>query len=538
MRKYLYIYAKEYEYQTKWNKVYIADEGSYKKGDYIFVAYEGKDEPMIVMEDVLCEEDQVPYPVEKMEKVKRASTRKEYLEYNKKSISRYILSNLDGNEQLPKDFSLNCFVKNNYKSLKFVDGALDGITYLFTNYEEKTNVTKMICKLLMEKKDPEKLVKKFDRKLKKEYVCTSLNSFDTFLENNGKNIGPGYLFKLANKMVFDAKNTETVKLGLCILSHFDLYEMDKDFDMVLLDELNKMAICEEFSYYVSLYIYPRYKNTNELRFNAVKKVNGWGRVFLIDKIKFDTQDKKEWLFEEGYKNYVDNGYTATYILSLLDIKEIINRSKNNQEDFVNISYILNDSMSSVVTTIDELSNYAEIFDEYLSLKDVYFDDLLFYNTVKNIYEFKKEKHKKALEILESEECYNFLKDKMKVGDRGYCLNIIRSLKDYKYKEIVLDIFRENPVKNWLYLRFLLENDETKEEAIKILSEDIDLDGKTSEKDYVEFLNCLKGYPLLALVYIKKAFELDNSFIAKEAKLLLKDWKKQGVKLPKELKNYL
>lgn len=412
------------------------------------------------------------------------------------------------------------------------------MTYLFTNCVEDTKVTKMICKLLMEKKDPEKLVKKFDRKLKKEYVCTNLNSFDIFLENNGKNLGPVYLFKLANKMVFDSENAETVKLGLCIMSHFDLYEMDKNVDMVLLDEFNKMAICEEFSYYISLYIYPRYKNTNELRFDAAKKVNGWGRIFLIDKIKFDTQDKKEWLFKEGYKNYVDYGYTATYILSLLDVKEIINRSRNNKEDFENISNILNESIGSVGQTIDELSNYTEIFDEYLSLKDVYFNDLLFYNTVKNIYEFKKEKHEKALEILKSEECYNFLKNKMKAGASGYCLDIIRSLKDYKYKEVVLDIFRENPVKNWFYLRFLIEDDETKEETIRILGEDIELDGKTSEKDYVQFLNCLREYPLLALTYIKKAFELDNGFIEGETKLLLKDWKKQGIKIPKELKKYL
>ena len=247
LKEYLCIFVKEYEYQDSWNDIYLADENIFNKGDYVLINQDGENMPVIVMEALWLTEDEIKRPIEDMKKIKRVSSREEYLEYNKSSIQRYILANLNEQLKLPKDFSLNDF-KYNEHNIKFADCAIDGITFFHTEAKEDIDVTKKICKLLKkQEKNLGKAVKIFDKKLKKDYICTSLNSIDRYIQENRTNLDPGYFLKLGLKMICEATNPETVKLGLCLVSNFDLENIDKESDMFLLDTFNKMAICEEFS---------------------------------------------------------------------------------------------------------------------------------------------------------------------------------------------------------------------------------------------------------------------------------------------------
>ena len=61
---------------------------------------------------------------------------------------------------------------------------------------------------------------------------------------------------------------------------------------------------------------------------------------------------------------------------------------------------------------------------------------------------------------------------------------------------------------------------------------------TNKNECINFLNQLVEHPLVGLPYIHKIFDIKDNDVIDSAKWLLRRWKNQGIKLPKDLKKYL
>ncbi len=536
MKKYLYIHVKLYDFENNWDFRYLSDEDIYNVGDYVWVNLDGEELPMIVTDKVWYDEDEVPWPLNKMKKIIRKSSREEYLKNNEWCILNYILSRLDKNSNLPDDFSLDKFRKG---KLKFVDGAMDGICAFHSEFEGDEELTKKIFDIIRKHdEDYIKVVKEFDKLLQDRIIRSNLNDISQYEFEHFEELSPKYLFTLACTMIYKSKNPETIKLATALLYSFRFEEIDKDLYHIF----NKLALCEEFTECVSTYIFPHYKDCEKLRFKTAKKVRGWGRIFLIYSMAFSNKEEKKWLLKEGYMNNIDDGYTAVHILPILDTKNII--LSGNKEDFYNISEIINVAiLNGPGPLIDYLDNYKEIFDTYLSVKDSHKGDYNYYATVKNMYYFEEGKYKEALDILDSKDCYNTIKNTILKGTRAQAFNVIdicNSSKKYDYSSVVLERFNKDIIENGFCLCYLLNNEKFKDKIIDRLNKGSDLvDGyEVNNMSYMDFLRELKNHPLVGLPYVEAALKWPDKDVKEQAIWLINYWNEDGAKIPKDLKKYI
>lgn len=538
MKKYLYVHVKMYDFERTWDYRYLSDEDIYKKGDYVWVQVEDVEIPAIVTKSIWYDEDKVPWPLDKMKSIIRRSSREEYLKHNEWSILNYVLSRLDKNSKLPSDFTLNIF-KND--EVPFVDGALDGIFLFHTDGEEDTNFTKIICELISNKKDDFfEAVEIFDKTIVGNHIRPSLDSINEYVRKHSEELTSAYIYWLAHTMIYRSKNPEVVKLGIVLISNYDIAKIDKELYHVF----NKLVLCNEFSDLIGICIYPNYKNTNKLRFEAAKNVTGWGRIFLILQIDFDTLEKKEWLLNEGYENDIAYGYTATYVLTKLDTLKILKDKNITKKTFENISWIISESIfPGPGVSIDRIDNYKDIFDAYLDLRDKFSNEWQFYSTAKNMYAFENETYNKALKVLDTEECHKIVVDKMNNGSKNEAYNVVdicKLSKKYDYKDIVLNRFNKDPFDNSFCIDYLMLNEKTKKDMIERLNSGSDLvEGLTiDDEQYKDFLYELEYYPLVGLPYVYEAFKIGSEVIEGQAQWLINRWNEQKVEIPKDLEKYI
>ena len=321
MKKYLYVHVKLYEFEKTWSFRYLSDEDIYKKGDYVWVQVEDVELPVIVTKSVWYDENEVPWPLDKMKSIIRRSSREEYLKHNEWSILNYILSRLDKNSKLPDDFSLN-----KYRSLEnnFVDGALDGISLFHTDFEEDTDLTKKICDLINNKEeDLIKAVEIFDKSIGDNIIRPSLYSINEYVDNNINELTYEFIYGLAHTMIYRSKNPEVVKLGIFLISNFKISNIDKELYYVF----NKMVLCNEFSDLIGGCIFPLYKNTNKLldamatsMANTVK----WGITSSIFN-NITSQIQKAW------------SYSKSLDTSLNSIRIVTGKSADEMERYARVA---------------------------------------------------------------------------------------------------------------------------------------------------------------------------------------------------------
>ena len=538
MKKYLYVHVKLYEFEKTWSFRYLSDEDIYKKGDYVWVQVEDVELPVIVTKSVWYDENEVPWPLDKMKSIIRRSSREEYLKHNEWSILNYILSRLDKNSKLPDDFSLN-----KYRSLEnnFVDGALDGISLFHTDFEEDTDLTKKICDLINNKEeDLIKAVEIFDKSIGDNIIRPSLYSINEYVDNNINELTYEFIYGLAHTMIYRSKNPEVVKLGIFLISNFKISNIDKELYYVF----NKMVLCNEFSDLIGGCIFPLYKNTNKLLFDAAKKVTGWGRIFLLYRVDFDTDEKKEWLLREGYNNDIHIGYTATYVLTKIDTVKLLKDKNISLINFENISWLINESIfPGPGVEIDRIDNYKEIFEAYLDLFDKFNDNYLFFATVKNIYAHEGKEYDRALNILETDKCYEIVKEKMYKGKRSEALNLIdicNITKKHDYTDVVLDRFNSNIMENAFCLDYLLNNDKTKDSILERLNSGSDIidSVEINKRLLYQLLLELEDHPLVGLPYIYKALESGDEELEGQIEWVINRWFEEGTKIPKDLQKYI
>ena len=118
-------------------------------------------------------------------------------------------------------------------------------------------------------------------------------------------LAPEACYRVAYRLATEGRYREPVKLGIALLGLFDagLHR----------DELLVLGRHEEFTLFAAVAL-----SSTEDRARAeadlwwlARRVEGWGRVHLVDRLAGATDPGlREWLLREGFRNDVDDSYTA------------------------------------------------------------------------------------------------------------------------------------------------------------------------------------------------------------------------------------
>ena len=416
------------------------------------------------------------------------------------SIYKDLISNIDDNGFLSYKFDINKYNTNKINT-SYSPGGADAF-YVFSNkFDSSYKEDNTIIDLLEDFKNDYD-IKKFYTDLvnyiedKDDYLLLyNIDYINEYFSKNRDSIKPEMIYKLSKYIINETDNTEALKLGIYLISQFDLGRIDKK---MILD----LALCDEFTFYSLFYGIIKFDDSNELIFNLLKKVFGIGRLFLIDQLKVDSNEKREYLVLNSNIESISNIGVGRIIGTKINIQNYI-LEKVVGDIYIGLSNIIN---SLVFSEYKLFEKYEELFNNYIDRFIEYSNYSISYFVITNIYNYIDDNHikNKIYNLVSSKKFKNIMIDNIKnsndinmLYEITYLLCNIDSfgLEKYIYKR-----FRENCYKYSFMIDLLIEKDKYREDSLKIMYDNfIFLDGDISNEINEYSIESLKNKYIISVM---------------------------------------
>lgn len=465
------------------------------------------------------------------------------------SIYEYINKSIKANGMLKDDFNLDKYTDCQPNKMKFALGALDGISYFHSKNEvdkEQLEFLKKILKLLQEDSTAlnGNLINEYYKNNDKR-VLSTIDSLLSWIIENAKEIDNKLLFELAIYLMMCSINTEAVKIGIAIIGLIDLSDKDE-----LVKVIEKLALCDEFTLYANIAL-SNLHNINDIRFMLVKKVKGWGKIYLVNSLKNENESINEWLITNGCDNEIGLGYLAYEVAEKIDLLKVLKRADLSDEEFKGICSIMEGLISEEpFKGISCYENYIEIYEGFLEQFEKHIDNIDYYNIpiMISMYLFNKEEKskedievaEKIVDLLDGEKVYNTLKKEIVEGNR--LKQVIDILKYNSKIELIDEIFKkfkENPFERYYCLEYLLQKEEYLDKSIDILQSSINLQEHYSDPETImgladEYSNnlvfiiqILRDYPFKGTEFIVAGLKSKTMQPRNASLNTIKEWKNRA-----------
>ncbi|MGN0536699.1 MAG: hypothetical protein ACI4M3_01825, partial [Acutalibacteraceae bacterium] len=289
-------------------------------------------------------------------------------------VLNYIRDCMDEDGTLPLNFSLpkSDIISSKDESdpqkkpVYFADGALDGIRLFHTQpeYIEVDEELKGFIQMANEGR-----VRSAASKIEKYFrrtgirMLTLIDNLQKYISDNSENLSVENIYNLAIELTVKAKHKETVKCGLGMLELFSY------FNDALKEAIMDLALSDEFTFYC-LFVMANWEDSNDCIFKIAQKVHGWGRIHAVHHLKPTSDEIKEWLATEGYKNIVLEDYSVRECFVKSGMPEKL-KAGLTQEELTPVGEFLEKLLvQGPVGDIYELENAEEIIADYLHNAEV------------------------------------------------------------------------------------------------------------------------------------------------------------------------
>ena len=434
---------------------YLSDE-DIKIGSYVRIPF-GKWDTVLkgeVRSINIYEEDKVPYPLDKMKKIIETIDEEtydidDYEVYNQTTIYDYIYNHLNKEGYLDRDFSLP--KSDDENRMMFADGALDGISiYHMPNVTLDDDTRAQLAKALREAANgnPSEANDIFLDVKEHHNAVDFVLGLQDYIMDHMDSLDPNELWHYAFYLMLNETDRELVKIGLSIL------ELFREPEEKIKRAFRTLGLSDEFTLFV-IFNMKHWENANEEIFNLAKHVYGWGRVHAVRLIEPSTQEIKDWLLREGYRNEVMDGYTALTCFEGSDAALRLD-SKLSDEDYRHIGdLIVNMLDDEPIPGISSLEDPADILYKYFKQSEGRVLDIDDYTT---IYFIGGYAHYEDLEVLEayadrlmrSDECKQCVEEALK---RGHGMEVADYL-ELPYKDTILKAM-DDDFENGFYIAHYL-----------------------------------------------------------------------------------
>lgn len=289
-------------------------------------------------------------------------------------VLNYIRDCIDEEGTLPPDFSLpkaDSVSKTDEgdapkEKVYFADGALDGI-HLYHMKPEYTEVDEELKGFIQMANDGRvrSAAAKIERYFRRTGIrmLSLIDNLQKYISENCETLNVDAMYNLAIELTTKGKHKETVKCGLGML------ELFTNFNDALKDVIMDLALSDEFTFYC-LFVIDNWENSNDYVFKIAQKVYGWGRIHAVYRLKPTSDEVKEWLKTEGYKNNVHEGYSVRGCFVKSGMPEKL-KAGLTQEELTPVGEFLEMLLEKgPVGDIYELENAEEIIADYLHNAEV------------------------------------------------------------------------------------------------------------------------------------------------------------------------
>ena len=220
------------------------------------------------------------------------------------SLYQYIAASMtDG--QLPNEFSLP--QHSNENELKWMDGALDGVSIFHMGYSDIKEETKALMEKAINaasETDTDKADELFFQLGQKARAIAVIDELQSYIIKNKEILSANGLYHYAVHVILDSADKESVKFGLSLLELFHIDDNEKLKAVVRI-----LGLSDEFSIF-AIFVMLQWNEGNKEIFELAKKIHGWGRIHAIERLEPTTEEIKQWLLREGVHNEIMAAYSA------------------------------------------------------------------------------------------------------------------------------------------------------------------------------------------------------------------------------------
>jgi hypothetical protein len=233
-----------------------------------------------------------------------------------------------------------------------------------------------------------------------------------------------HLHAYSHWLVKEASDRGPVKLGISLLG---IIHHPPNLPIIKL-----IGKHNEFTLFSAVAITNQLEDPTKDLWDLAQSVDGWGKIHLVERLtKYGnlSEDIKEWLIREGYKNYIMNEYLAKICAEAGNLVEVIQKPELDEELLISISEIIEALISGgPADDIRDYSDGPQVLDEYAQLMQKYAKSLQHLISLNMIFTFvsnDKEDWKKLEKFGWTEQ----LREKIKK-------NISPLLQQHRWREII------------------------------------------------------------------------------------------------------
>ena len=427
------------------------------------------------------------------------------------SIYKDLINNIDDNGFLSHKFDITKYY--NKVNASYNVGGADAF-YIFNNkfdniYKDDNTIVDIINKFKKDydvKKTYKKLIE-FLESNDEFLIIYNIDYINEFFIKNKKDIEPEHIYKLSQYIIKETNNIELLKLGIYFLCQFDLGKID---EKIVLD----LALCDEFTFYCLFYGIIKFKNSNELIFNLVKRVYGIGRLFLIDQLRIDNNEKREYLVLNCNLDTLSSIGISKVIGTKINLNSYV-LEKVNGDIYIGLSNIIN---SIVFDDYTKYNNYEELFNNYLDRFYEYSNYGVSYFVLTNMYNYINDSHikDKVYSLVSSRKFKNTMIDYI---DENSDINLLYeityllcNIESFGLEKNIYKVFITDSYK-YIFMMDLLIDSKYRDESLSVLFENFKFDdGEITNSINENSIISLKNKYVLNL--IDKYPYCNNDFIIK------------------------
>ncbi|OIQ22075.1 MAG: hypothetical protein BM557_01475 [Flavobacterium sp. MedPE-SWcel] len=254
----------------------------------------------------------------------------------KYSLYRHILTNVNTIGQLPSTYKLPDNTKTGT-----VDKEKASIYDVEFEFRQDDSLKKELqdlaekLKKIANEGNREAAVEFYSTITKYSNVSSIIDAFLDEISSHSLDIEP-HLFAFAKDLMLNTGHKNGVKFGIAILGLCQ--------NKTIIEKLKTLGLYNEFTLYVAISILNLSENPEGDLWDLGRRVHGWGKIQLIERLVkiCKTEELKDWLIDDGYKNNIHNQHLACLcaIYGELDKKVSINiideKLYNNTREILNI----------------------------------------------------------------------------------------------------------------------------------------------------------------------------------------------------------
>lgn len=418
--------------------------------------------------------------------------------------------------------------------VKFAAGAMDGMCVYHMQPYEMTAEDYIILEksvAAVAKGDFEQTDTLWAQLGKSARAIQVVDQFQQYIQEHADEIDVATAYPCIFDIVCKSENKESIKFAL---EFMELLDTSQDF---IMDVVRTIGLSDEFSIFAAWIMRGWDDGNNEL-FELAKKVNGWGRIHIIELLEPDTNEIKEWLLTEGTKNDVVYAYSALTCWQKSDAEQRLGSNDLTYKEYSGL-LILADALldEGPVWGISQIENSDEILSAIVSRAKEYTLSIDDYEDIRRISISTNVKYPLAKQacdvVLFSEQCKLTVENSIAEG-KGIELAVLLGI-DYK-EQLMLSLEKEFH-KNRFHCNKLLGDEAYTERVLDVFRNNLPFEDMVGEpqdsiavgKDfdssmtYQIFLQNLRDKPFVGTDIVLKGFQCRTITCRNAALACVKKW---------------